>query len=497
MSISPSIKVFLVNSETIKTHPKSQFFKQQKFEGSYRQALYLAESSELFVGTTYKSVSQTTDPFARVWAYDLGAKVFEAISKVEFENLEIQANELFQKSDEAGVNNSLLQFMLGILQASWNFDKYLAPKKAKTKKINIALVDELKPYFTADFEKLLNTLNDAQVLTRSLINDTPEAINPKTYLEIINQELESKPNVTVESFDATKLEELGMNGILFVGRASRYQPVFVHATLKPEGEITKKICLVGKGLTYDSGGLDIKTDGHMPTMKCDMGGSATMFGVFKALSELNLEHTEVHFLTALAENMVSENSYKADDIITSYSGQTIEVRNTDAEGRLTLADLLAYATLLNPDYIIDAATLTGACVVAVSDYYTSLMSNSKELSTSLLQTFEKQGEMTVYNQMPEVLREAVTSQIADLNNTSSIGRLAGHLTAGLFLSHFVDQNLFRNEKLQITEPKVSNWVHLDIAGSSFNDKHNPLNANGATGQSVRSLVTWVLEQDKQ
>ncbi len=288
-----------------------------------------------------------------------------------------------------------------------------------------------------------------------------------------------------------------MKGITFVGRASRFKPTLVHVTLKPEGEIKHTICLIGKGLTYDSGGLDIKVAGHMRTMKTDMAGSATMFGVIKILSELGLKNTQVHWISAFAENMISESSYKADDIITSYSGQTIEVYNTDAEGRLTLADALTYATLLNPDYIIDAATLTGACIMALSAYFTALMGNDTELCQKLHDTFVEENEPTILVHMPEMLREYVQGSNSDLVNTSKSPISSGHVTAGLFLSHFVDQSLFRNPEIKIENPKCFKWAHMDIAGSAYNESKNNLGVSGATGQSVKSLVKFVQKIDSE
>lgn len=283
----------------------------------------------------------------------------------------------------------------------------------------------------------------------------------------------------------------------------------------------RKVVLVGKGLTYDSGGLDIKTEGHMKDMKCDMAGSALMFGVLRVMAGLSqmveeaevldkeerennlldillknsdLHTLEVHWLTAYVENMVAGNSYKSDDIIKTFSGQTIEVWNTDAEGRITLADVLSYATTLKPDYIVDAATLTGACIMANSEYFTGLMGNDPQLIESLMSKFVNNKEYTVQNHFPEVLRPQVQGEIGDVVNTSKLKRQAGHITAGLFLSHFVDQNLFYPEvlaKLNITYPKTYSWVHLDIAGSAFNNRNNLLGIQGATAHNLRGLVEWL------
>jgi leucyl aminopeptidase len=204
---------------------------------------------------------------------------------------------------------------------------------------------------------------------------------------------------------------------------------------------------------------------------------------------------EIHWLTAFCENKIDGNGYVPDDIITSYSGQTVEIQNTDAEGRLTLMDMLSFATVeIDPDYIIDMATLTGACVMANGHTYTGMMSNDKILSESLMQTLVENGEHTSLNPLSEFYRKFVKSEIADLTNTSKMDRYAGHITAGLFLSHFVDQNNFRRDDLVITDKKSYPWVHLDIAGSSNNKKKNTLNYDGSTGHSIRSLFEFLVRE---
>lgn len=204
---------------------------------------------------------------------------------------------------------------------------------------------------------------------------------------------------------------------------------------------------------------------------------------------------EIHWLTAFCENKIDGSAYVPDDIITSYSGQTVEIQNTDAEGRLTLMDMLSYATVkIDPDYIIDIATLTGACIMANGHTYTGMMSNDQTLSDSLMQTFVENGEHTNLNSLSEFYRKFVKSEIADLTNTSKIDRYAGHATAGLFLSHFVDQSNFRREELKIENKKTYPWVHLDIAGSSNNNKRNTLNYDGSTGHSIRSLFEFLVRE---
>lgn len=488
-SIWSVIPIKTANIETLENKKSLEIL---EFKASFGQVAILPESKKIYLGLTFEAKQKSADPFYKANYYNLGAVLVRKISKLKLENINIQNSETFSENSK-----NLSDFVLGISQASWSLDTYLPTDQAKSKNINLyfdtALEALLTPVFLSNFE----ALNKGLTLTRSLVDDIPEFINPQTLPKIVDRELGNNKKVNLRHYNYAQIQELGMEGITFVGRASRYEPSMIHATVKPSGEVKQRICLVGKGVTYDSGGLDIKTDGHMKTMKSDMAGSATMFGVIKVLSEMDLQNTEVHWISAWVENMVDGSSYKSDDILTTYSGQTVEIWNTDAEGRLTLADTLTYATLQNPDYIVDAATLTGAAVVAVSEYYTAMMGNDKDLIDQLEQTFVSEGEKTVHTPLPEVLRSKVKGDLGELINISTLGRYAGHLTAGLFLSHFVDQKNFRNPNLKIENPKAFAWVHLDIAGSAMNKGMNDLEANGATGQSVRSLVNWILDLDKK
>jgi leucyl aminopeptidase len=482
--LSPNSQVIQINLvNTIKN--ASSDLNNLKFKAEFGQIVLY--QSILYVGAQFKNTNVSIDPFNKPDYYALGAKIVSFLKSTDYSDFQIN-------SDFTISSKKLEHILLGTLQGCYNFDKYI--KKPKTVDYNFHLSADLVGLISQSQLAYIEAVSLSVDLVRNLVNDTPGAINPSTIPTIIDQQFAGLSNVNIKKISYEQMLELGMEGITAVGKASEYKPVLVHTTIKPKADSKKKIVLIGKGLTYDSGGLDIKTAGHMRDMKSDMGGSATMFGTALALAKLGLENVEVHWISAFAENMIDNNAYKADDILTTYSGQTVEVYNTDAEGRLTLADALAYATLLDPDYIVDAATLTGACVMALSEYNTSLMSNSLVLKNKLLSKFEAELEPTIYTPMPEVLRQYVTGDISDLNNTSTISRQSGHATAGLFLSHFVDQNNFRNPKLDITNPKSYDWVHLDIAGSAFNNKHNSLNTKGATGQSIRSLVRWILDEDK-
>lgn len=491
-----STKVFLVSEPNVSKYLSEDLAKVLKFTGAYGQVVFLAEKNEVYVGVSLKSKIKSVDVFHTVNPYRLGAKVVRTLSNTEVTAFQIMNFSQEMREISQNVSRDLMHFVLGMHQAAWMLDTYVSKESSSRKELRVSVSQVDKALVTENWKKELEALNTGITLNRRVVDDMPEEINPKSMSELVMKEFGGKKNVEVKVLNQDELEKMGMGALLAVGRASRYEPVLTHVILKPKGVVKHRIALVGKGLTYDAGGLDIKTGGFMSTMKMDMGGSGLMLGVTKALSMIDLENTEVHWMSGFVENMIDGSSYKSDDILTSMSGQTIEIFNTDAEGRLTLADVLTYATLQDPDYIIDAATLTGACVRALSEHATGLMGNDAEFISEIMQVFTEERENTVHVTMPEVLRDQIKGEISDLRNIGKESN-GGHITAGLFLSHFVDQNCFRNESLGIKSPKAYPWVHLDIAGSAYNKGKNDIGANGATGQSVRSLFRFIQKLDKQ
>jgi leucyl aminopeptidase len=269
---------------------------------------------------------------------------------------------------------------------------------------------------------------------------------------------------------------LGMGAYLGVAQGSELPPRFVHLILRPEGEVHRRVALVGKGLTFDSGGYNLKTAGsQIEMMKYDMGGSAAVLGAARALAELRPAGVEVHVIVAACENMISGGAIHPGDILTASNGKTIEVNNTDAEGRLTLADALVYASRLEPDAVVDLATLTGACVIALGEEIAGLWSSSDGLADALRQAGARGGEALWRMPLRRSYRSGLKSPVADMKNTGP--RPGGSITAALFLQDFVPEGL--------------PWAHLDIAGTVWSDKGRGLDPAGATGFGVRTLVEWV------
>ncbi|MBE9079534.1 leucyl aminopeptidase [Romeria aff. gracilis LEGE 07310] len=314
---------------------------------------------------------------------------------------------------------------------------------------------------------------DGVLLARQLVAAPPNVVTPLRLADTA-AEIARDHGLTLAILERADCEKLGMGAYLGVAQASDLPPKFIHLTYQPEGTPTRKLAIIGKGLTFDSGGLNLKTGGSgIEMMKIDMGGAAAMLGAAKAVGQLKPE-VEVHFISAATENMVSGHAMRPGDILTASNGKTIEVNNTDAEGRLTLADALVYAEALQVDAIVDLATLTGACVVALGDDMSALYSPDPALGDELLKAAEVSGEKVWKMPLEEKYFEGLKSVVADMKNTGP--RAGGSITAALFLKQFI---------------KETAWAHLDIAGPVWTDKENGYNSPGATGYGVRMLVQWI------
>lgn len=311
------------------------------------------------------------------------------------------------------------------------------------------------------------------ILARELVAAPANEVTPTTLAETA-QTLASEHGMELEVLEREDCEKLGMGSFLGVAKAGDEPPKFIHLTYKPSGAPRRKLAIIGKGVTFDSGGLNLKVGGGIETMKTDMGGAAATFGAAKAIAQLQPD-VEVHFISAATENMVSGRAMHPGDILTASNGKTIEVNNTDAEGRLTLADALVFAEQLGVDAMVDLATLTGACVVALGGNIAGLWTPEDAIATQLSEAAEQAGEKIWRMPLEGKYFEGLKSPIADMKNTGP--RPGGSITAALFLKQFV---------------KETAWAHLDIAGPVWADKESGCNNAGATGYPVRTLVNWVL-----
>ena len=315
----------------------------------------------------------------------------------------------------------------------------------------------------------------AQNFARHLVNE-PGNVLPPTELGARAKAMCDEVGLACEVYSTDKLMELGMGAFLAVAQGSAQPPALIVMTYTPKGEAVEGapvIGLVGKGITFDTGGISIKPADNMEKMKYDMAGSAAMIGAMRAIAQLKPK-VKVISVVCSAENMPSGTAYRPGDVLTAMSGKTIEVINTDAEGRLVLADGLHYAKTLGCTHLIDAATLTGACVVALGYLNVGLFSNDEDAWAQFMEGTRKSGEKFWRLPCTDDYRDGIKSQIADIMNSG--GRAGGAVTAAMFLKEFAGE---------------TPWIHLDIAGCAWNEETKPWLPKGPTGIAVRSILEWV------
>ena len=315
-------------------------------------------------------------------------------------------------------------------------------------------------------------------LARELVAAPPNTVTPEELARTASH-LAHEHGLELTILERSDCEERGMGSFLSVCQGSDMDPKFIHLTYRPNDEVKRRLVLVGKGLTFDSGGYNLKVGAaQIDMMKYDMGGSAAVIGAMRAIAELRPAGVEVHMLVASCENMINGSAVHPGDIVTASNGTTIEINNTDAEGRLTLADALVYACKLKPDAIVDLATLTGACVIALGEEIAGLWTSDDTLASNLEQAAMASGEGLWRMPLHSPYRKGLKSLLADMKNTGP--RPGGSITAALFLKEFVDAGI--------------PWAHIDIAGTVWSDKGRGLNPSGATGYGVRTLVNWIRNQ---
>lgn len=386
-------------------------------------------------------------------------KMREAVAKAVKKLQQIRAKKaIFDFDINADYGKSAV---IGAMIADYAYDKYKSEKAHHLDEITFA-------NFSQETVEEGIIFGEAMNFTRDLANTPAQIATPQKLAQIASK-LEG---IETKVFNKEEIARMGMGAYLAVGQGSVNPPEFIH--MKYTGKnVKKKIALIGKGICFDSGGLDIKPASSMLTMKDDMSGASCILGVMKALAKLQPD-IEVHGLIAACENMPSGSSYKPGDILTAKNGKTIEVDNTDAEGRLTLADALCYACELNVDEVIDIATLTGACVVALGSHISGIMGNDDELIERLIETGKETGEKLWKLPMDREYFDSLKSDIADMKNTGT--RMGGASIAGVFLQEFV---------------KDTKWAHIDIAGTAYIEKPQKEFIAGSTGAGVRTLLNYI------
>jgi leucyl aminopeptidase len=367
---------------------------------------------------------------------------------------------------DAAPLSSLQPLAEGAIMGSYCFNAYKSQKSKQASLKELVLMTATKNPANA---------GGAVNFARELINRPPSDKRPMV-LAAVAKTLAGR-GVSVRVYGKAELRRMGANALLGVNRGSAHPPALVHLRYRPKGKVKGSVVFVGKGVTFDSGGLSLKPADGMMTMKYDMAGAATVFALFHALPELKPQ-MEVHGVAVLTENMPGPDAYKPGDVVKAMNGKTIEVLNTDAEGRVILADALVFASRLKADVMIDVATLTGAASVALGKAYAALMSNSPELEQALRAAGEKAGEKLWPLPLEKSYMDHIQSKVADLKNIGNPGE-AGTIIGGLFLQQFVGD-----------KP----WAHVDMAAVGWNGNGSLLSPPGATGAMVRTFLAYVMEK---
>ena len=372
------------------------------------------------------------------------------------------------KGEDALVHHAVL----GFAQGEYRFDRYKKTSKVKGFE-RIEEVVFLTPQMRDQEPAFMKAWNVAHgiVVARDMVNEPPMTLTP-VEMAIRARNIAKAHGLSATILEEAELKERGFNLLIAVGKGSSRPPRLIHLVYTPKGKVRHTLALVGKGITYDTGGYDLKTGGHMLTMHCDMAGGAAVLGAAEAIGRLRPDGVEVHFVVPAAENSINGEAMRPNEVYTSYGGKTVEILNTDAEGRLVLADALGYIQeVASPETIVDLATLTGACVVALGDYTSGLFVRDEGLYGELSQAIGASGEDFWRMPLTKKLEKQLDSPVAD---TANIGkRMGGAITAALFLGRFVE---------------LERWAHLDIAGPAYTQESREEQIPGATGFGVATLV---------
>ncbi|WP_279176572.1 leucyl aminopeptidase [Campylobacter insulaenigrae] len=470
-TLKADFEIILIQDKKIENYPKSQeLFKIMNFKG---EGICLDIQNKI-IYSELKSLEYEDIRLAFANAY-------KALKKLEIKS--VKTKSVVGKC----VVNSFNALVQGFHFGAYEFNKYKKDKNS-TKLENIIISESEINNKKYDIDGAHIGINYGKIFSnacnfaKDIVNEIPQIYTPLKMAQDALDLAKNDKNISCEIYESDFLEKEKMQAFLAVNRASVHPPKLIHLSYKPKNPIMK-VVFVGKGLTYDSGGLSLKPADYMLTMKSDKSGGAAAMAIIKGASELNLD-IEIHSIIGATENMIGGNAYKPDDVLISREGISIEVRNTDAEGRLVLADCLSYAQDLKPDLIIDLATLTGACVVGLGEYTSAIMGNNEELQNDFYHTSKKSGDLTTILHFNPYLKELIKSNIADVSNTSS-SRYGGAITAGLFLNSF------------IKDEYKDKWLHLDIAGPAYLEKSWAYHSFGASSAGVRMCLTYLIHLSRK
>jgi len=454
--------------------------RSEAFEGKPNQGIVVHTHGKIPARRVMALGAGTRGDFHNSSIRDLAASAAQAANKASATSVGFVLPALGSNREQ-----TLVQLVAeGVLLGTYKFGRYLTGEEHKRpatlKRFGIIGDVKGKKPSAAQSRAYAQAIARGRVVgdainhARDLVNEPAAVVTPAALASDAQAIAKKhKGELTATILDAKKCADLGMGLFLAVGQGSDQEPRFIHLAYKPKKKAKKKVCFIGKGVTFDSGGYSLKPSQSMEDMKVDMSGAAAVIAAMDAIASLGSEY-EVHAVAACCENLVSGRAYKLGDVLTSMDGTTVEINNTDAEGRLTLADAITYAReKIKPDEIFDFATLTGACVVALGPYTAGVMSENESLLKSWLTVAEKTGEDMWRLPLNNRLREQLKSNVADMRNTGD--RSGGAITAGLFLKTFA---------------KDTPWVHVDIAGPASVSTARPSQPKGGTGFAVATIVEY-------
>lgn len=446
-----------------------------KFTGKRGQVLEVPGLTGVSIRTAILIGMGKAPSLTRMDFEEMGGKLYARLAAQAEKTIAIALDPI--EGSDVQVSNAAVAFASGLRLASYKFDKYQTKSADEGKtKIEKVVVQTARPREATTRFDGQDRVIDGVFFARDLVTEPANIVYPESFVAQC-RELEAL-GVEIEALDERAMEELGMGALLGVGQGSARQSYLLVMKWNgaPKRGRAGTIAVVGKGVTFDTGGISLKPAAGMEDMKFDMGGAATVAGLMKALAGRKAK-ANVIGVCGLVENMPSHNAQRPGDVVTSMSGQTIEVLNTDAEGRLVLADALWYTQeKYKPKYMIDLATLTGAIMVSLGYEYAGLFSNNDTLARLLSETGEDTGEKVWRMPLHTGYDKMIDSDIADMKNIG--GRFAGSITAAQFLQRFVND---------------TSWAHLDIAAAAWSKKSLPTSPKGATGWGVRLLDKFIAQ----
>ncbi|NBV05700.1 MAG: leucyl aminopeptidase [Proteobacteria bacterium] len=470
-ALKNSVAVLVLTEEqTKKSNLKPVKFAKENFEfsGKANQS-FLVSQGEKLVAVVGAGAEKKLDEIA---LNKVGSRIVALLNSAKIKN-----GSIFFESKTAAADLAKIAF--GAVLQSYRFNKYFENKK-KDKEFKIEILSAMTPDVSKSEKEYapLKILADNIFFVRDLVSEPSNILNPESYAAICKTL--SKEGLEVQVFGEAEMKKLGMGSLLGVGQGSEKESQMVILQWNGGKKGEAPLAFVGKGVTFDTGGISIKPANNMEDMKTDMAGSAVVVGLLRNLAQRKAKVNVVGAI-GLVENMPSGTAQRPGDVVRSMSGQTIEIINTDAEGRLVLADVLHYTnTKFKPKFIVDLATLTGAIIVALADVYAGLFSNDDDLSKKIESCGAKTGERAWRLPIGEEYDEMINSDIADMKNVGS-GRGAGSITAAQFLKRFVGE---------------TKWAHLDIAGVAWKGKGDAMAVKGASGYGVRLLNELVKTYEK-